>query len=64
MSIMGVLFLMALLEWALWLLSWWYCLAKAYQKAEDWSVKVLVFIMGAIFTLVRYVPVAEIQLLH
>jgi len=43
----------ALLEWFLWLAAFLFCLVKAYQKAEHWSVKVISMIIGFLFTAIR-----------
>lgn len=47
--------LAALLEWFLWVAAFLYCLVKVYQKAENWSIKVLAVIMMILFTALRYV---------
>jgi chitin synthase len=46
----------ALLEWFLWLAAFLYCLAKAFQKAENKSIKVLAVVIMILFTGLRYVP--------
>ncbi|KAF4340344.1 chitin synthase [Fusarium beomiforme] len=54
-SIMGVVLLMACLEWFLWLTAFVYCLVKVFQKAEHWSIKVLCIIVGTTFVLLRFI---------
>jgi len=46
----------ALLEWFLWLAAFLFCLVKAYQKAEHWSVKVIAVVIALLFTAIRYNP--------
>ena len=43
----------ALLEWFLWLAAFVYCLAKAFQKAEHWTTRVLAVVMGFLFVGLR-----------
>ncbi|PYI27218.1 chitin synthase D [Aspergillus indologenus CBS 114.80] len=52
-SILGPLLVAALLEWILFLAAFIYCLVKVYQKADDWSIKVLAVVMILLFTLLR-----------
>jgi chitin synthase len=47
--------LAAFLEWVLWLLAFVYCLVKVYIKAEHWTVKLLAFVVGLLFVLLRSV---------
>ncbi|KAM3548774.1 hypothetical protein MY1884_009035 [Beauveria asiatica] len=54
-SVVGTVMLMALLEWVMWLAASLYCLFKVFRKAEERSVKVLSFIVGILFTLLRQV---------
>jgi len=54
-SIVGVIMIAALLEWFLWLAAFLFCLVKAYQKAEHWSVKVISVVISLLFTVIRYV---------
>jgi chitin synthase len=54
-SIIGFVMLAAFLEWFLWLAAFLYCLVKVYQKAENWTVKVLAVLMMFVFTALRYV---------
>jgi len=54
-SIVGVVMLMACLEWFLWLAAFMYCLYKVFRKAEHWSIRVLCFLVGLAFALLRYV---------
>ncbi|PYH98525.1 chitin synthase D [Aspergillus ellipticus CBS 707.79] len=58
-SILGPLLLAALLEWFLFLAAFVYCLAKVYQKADHWSIRVLAVIMMILFSLFRgiFLPV-------
>lgn len=46
--------LAAFVEWMLWLAAFLYCLVKVYQKADNWSIKVLAVVMMISFTLLRY----------
>ena len=43
----------ALVEWFLWLAAFLYCLAKVYQKADHWSVRVLAVVMMFLFSGLR-----------
>lgn len=54
-SIVGVVLVMACLEWFLWLAAFVYCLVKVFQKAEHWSINVLCVVVGVAFVLLRYV---------
>lgn len=54
-SIVGAVMVAALLEWFLWLAAFLYCLWKAYQKAEHWSVKVIAVIIAFLFAGIRFV---------
>lgn len=54
--IVGSTMLAALLEWALWLVSFLYWLCKVYSRAEHWSTKALAVIIGSAFMILRYVP--------
>jgi chitin synthase len=45
--------LAAFLEWFLWLAAFLYCLVKVYQKAENWTVKVLAVVIMLLFTAFR-----------
>lgn len=53
--------LLALLEWFLWLAAFVYCLVKAYQKAEDWTQRVLCLIVGTLFCALRYACLGYFQ---
>lgn len=53
LSIVGPLMLAAAVEWVLWLAAFIYCLIKAYQKADHWSVRVLSVVMILLFSLLR-----------
>jgi chitin synthase len=44
----------AFLEWFLWIAAFDFCLFKAYQKAEHYTVKILAVLIGIFFTLLRY----------
>ncbi|KFA73616.1 hypothetical protein S40288_02591 [Stachybotrys chartarum IBT 40288] len=63
-SIVGVLMLMACLEWLLWLSAFLYCLVKAYQKAEHWSIRALCLLVGSAFVLLRliFLPIMVVTL--
>ena len=52
-SIMGVVLLMACLEWFLWLAAFVYCLVKVFQKSEHWSINVLCIVVGTACVLLR-----------
>lgn len=52
---MGVVMIMALLEWFLWLAAFVYCLYKAFRKAEHWSINVLCVVVGIAFVAFRFV---------
>ena len=52
-AIVGAVMLAALLEWFLWIAAFLYCLAKVYQKAENWSIKILAIIMALLFSAIR-----------
>ncbi|KAK3079453.1 hypothetical protein LTS18_004824, partial [Coniosporium uncinatum] len=49
-AIVGSVMLAALLEWFLWLAAFLYCLVKVFQKAENWSIRILSVIMMILFT--------------
>ena len=53
-AIMGPVLAAAFLEWFLFLAAFNYCLVKAFQKAEHWSVKLLAVVMIICFTTLRY----------
>ncbi|KAL5361790.1 chitin synthase-domain-containing protein [Aspergillus floccosus] len=63
-SIIGPLMLAAFVEWILFLIAFLYCLAKVYQKAEHWSIKVLAFIMMILFASFRgiFLPIMIVTL--
>ncbi|KAF9882833.1 hypothetical protein FE257_005106 [Aspergillus nanangensis] len=52
-SMMGPLMLAAFVEWFLFLAAFFYCLAKVYQKADHWSIKVLAVAMMVLFVSFR-----------
>ncbi|KAL2120503.1 hypothetical protein VTJ04DRAFT_4530 [Mycothermus thermophilus] len=54
-SIVGVVMLAAFLEWFLWIAAFLYCLWKVFVKAEHWTVRLLAVIVGAAFTLLRFI---------
>ncbi|KAL2267497.1 hypothetical protein VTJ83DRAFT_4774 [Remersonia thermophila] len=54
-SIVGVVMLAAFLEWFLWIAAFIYCLWKVFVKAEHWTVRVLAVVVGAAFTLLRFI---------
>lgn len=43
----------AFLEWFLWLAAFFYCLAKAFKKADRWSQRTLALLMFLIFLIIR-----------
>ncbi|KLP07809.1 putative chitin synthase D [Fusarium fujikuroi] len=63
-SIVGIVLLMACLEWFLWLAAFVYCLVKVFQKAEHWSINVLCIIVGTVFVLLRviFLPIMVVTL--
>jgi chitin synthase len=54
-GIIGFVMIMALIEWLIWLGAFLYSLIKAYQKADQKSIKVLAVLVGFMFTGLRYV---------
>ncbi|PFH55074.1 hypothetical protein XA68_10820 [Ophiocordyceps unilateralis] len=54
-SVVGVLMLMACLEWFLWLAAFGYCLLKVFRKAEHWSIRLLCVGVGIAFALLRFI---------
>ncbi|KAL6354625.1 hypothetical protein LRP88_11969 [Fusarium phalaenopsidis] len=63
-SIVGVVLVMACLEWFLWLAAFVYCLVKVFQKAEHWSINVLCVVVGVAFVLLRaiFLPIMVVTL--
>lgn len=63
-AIIGVVMIMALLEWFLWLAAFVYCLYKAFRKAEHWSINVLCVIVGIAFVAFRciFLPIMIVTL--
>ncbi|KAF4983498.1 hypothetical protein FDECE_17290 [Fusarium decemcellulare] len=63
-SIVGVVLLMACLEWFLWLAAFVYCLVKVFQKAEHWSISILCIVVGMAFVLLRaiFLPIMVVTL--
>jgi chitin synthase len=53
-AIVGVVMLMACLEWFLWLAAFMYCLVKVFQKSEHWSINFLCLVVGISFFILRY----------
>lgn len=58
-SLIAPLILGAMLESFLLLAAFCYCLAKAYQKADCWSQKLLAAVMTVVIITLRYVPHLE-----
>lgn len=48
--IVGIVMLMALLEWFLWIAAFMYCLVKVFIKAEHWTIRFLAIIVAILFT--------------
>ncbi|KAM6482303.1 glycosyltransferase family 2 protein [Trichoderma sp. SZMC 28011] len=63
-AIVGVVMIMALLEWFLWLAAFVYCLYKAFRKAEHWSINVLCIVVGIAFVAFRaiFLPIMVVTL--
>ncbi|KAK5653862.1 hypothetical protein OQA88_7786 [Cercophora sp. LCS_1] len=63
-AIIGVVMLAAFLEWFLWIAAFMYCLWKVFIKAEHWTVRVLAFIVGTAFLLLRciFLPIMLVTL--
>ncbi|KAM5348481.1 hypothetical protein ACJ41O_008305 [Fusarium nematophilum] len=63
-GIVGILLLIACLEWFLWLAAFLYCLLKVFQKAEHWSINVLCILVSIAFTLLRviFLPIMVVTL--
>ena len=63
-SIMGTVMIAAFLEWFLWLAAFVYCLIKCFQKAEHWTIRVLVVVVMVLFTALRaiFLPVMMVTL--
>ncbi|OAR00004.1 hypothetical protein LLEC1_03671 [Akanthomyces lecanii] len=63
-SVVGVVMMMAFLEWFLWLAAFLYCIFKAFKKAEHWSIKLLCIVVGFAFFLMRlvFLPVMIVTL--
>lgn len=53
-SVVGVVMIMAFVEWFLWLAAFMYCLFKVFRKAEHWSINILCIVVGFAFVLMRY----------
>jgi chitin synthase len=43
----------AFLEWFLWLAAFFYCLSKAFKKADRWSQRALAFLLTLVFVTIR-----------
>lgn len=52
-SCVSPILLAAFLEWFLWLAAFFYCLGKAFRKADRWSQQVLAFILAVVFLAIR-----------
>ncbi|KAK1755784.1 chitin synthase D [Echria macrotheca] len=63
-SIIGLVMVAAFLEWFLWIAAFMYCLWKVFIKAEHWTVRVLAFIVGFLFLILRciFLPVMLVTL--
>lgn len=63
-SVVGVVMVMACLEWFLWLAAFIYCLVKVFWKAEHWSIRLLCIGVGVAFALLRfiYLPIMVVTL--
>ncbi|KXL45674.1 glycosyltransferase family 2 protein, partial [Acidomyces richmondensis BFW] len=66
-SIVGTVMIAALLEWILWLLSFLYCLAKVFRKADGkgkWVVRILAVVNMLFFIAMRviFLPVMIVTL--
>ena len=51
---MGPVLAAAFLEWFLFLAAFDYCLVKVFQKAENWTVRLMAVIMMICFSTMRY----------
>ncbi|KAK0388673.1 hypothetical protein NLU13_4916 [Sarocladium strictum] len=62
--IVGMVMLMACLEWFLWLAAFLYCLVKVFQKSEHWSINMLCILVGTAFVLLRciFLPIMIVTL--
>ncbi|KAI9762040.1 MAG: hypothetical protein M4579_000676 [Chaenotheca gracillima] len=63
-SLMSVVLIAAFLEWFLWLAAFVYCLVKAFQKAENWSTRILAVTVMILFTALRavFLPIMVVTL--
>lgn len=63
-AVVGLVMLMACLEWLLWFAAFLYCLVKAFGKAEHWSIRVLCVVVGLAFAALRciFLPVMLVTL--
>ncbi|KAH6953289.1 chitin synthase-domain-containing protein [Fusarium avenaceum] len=63
-SIVGIVLLMACLEWFLGLAAFAYCLIKVFQKSEHWSINVLCIVVGIAFVILRviFLPIMLVTL--
>ncbi|KAK4450703.1 class VII chitin synthase [Podospora aff. communis PSN243] len=63
-SVIGVVMLAAFLEWFLWIAAFMYCLWKVFIKAEHWTVRLLAFVVGLAFLLLRciFLPIMLVTL--
>ncbi|KAL8381216.1 hypothetical protein RB595_005480 [Gaeumannomyces hyphopodioides] len=62
--IVGIVMLMALLEWFLWIAAFMYCLVKVFIKAEHWTIRLLAIIVAILFTCFRciFLPIMVVTL--
>ncbi|SPJ71376.1 probable chitin synthase D [Fusarium torulosum] len=63
-SIVGIVLLMACLEWFLGLAAFVYCLFKVFRKSEHWSINVLCIVVGIAFVILRviFLPIMLVTL--
>ncbi|KAL8346814.1 hypothetical protein RB601_003492 [Gaeumannomyces tritici] len=62
--IVGIVMLMALLEWFLWIAAFMYCLVKVFIKAEHWTIRLLAVVVAILFTGFRciFLPIMVVTL--
>lgn len=53
-SIIGVVMILALIEWFLYLAAFCYCFHKVIQKAENWHTRLLAVVMIFLFVALRF----------
>ncbi|KKA31124.1 hypothetical protein TD95_000606 [Thielaviopsis punctulata] len=63
-AVMGVVMLVALVEWVLWVTVFSYCLTQVFRKAEHWTIRVLCVTIGCSFWIMRllFLPVMLVTL--